>query len=204
MIEFKFFLRFQSCLFLCKIKLSKENVREMEKNLLIAQESTKKKFNPRPQFYYPPPKIPFFKAFDSVVHVPFYWGLSYFGNELRPKKEDFIETKLQFFGTLRPEQEEFQQRAVKQLNEQGSCLLAVYPGWGKTITSLSIIPALQTTTLIIVNKIVLIEQWQSAIKKTLHLEPFVIKGAKCKIKPSLIYIGTQSICQNMTKMFWMH
>ena len=38
------------------------------------------------------------------------------------------------------------------------------------------------------NKIVLIEQWQSAIKKTLHLEPFVIKGAKCKIKPSLIYI----------------
>ena len=171
-----------------KSNLSKENVREMEKNLLIAQESTKKKFNPRPQFYYPPPKIPFFKAFDSVVHVPFYWGLSYFGNELRPKKEDFIETKLQFFGTLRPEQEEFQQRAVKQLNEQGSCLLAVYPGWGKTITSLSIIPALQTTTLIIVNKIVLIEQWQSAIKKTLHLEPFVIKGAKCKIKPSLIYI----------------
>ena len=168
-------------------ELTKENIKQIEKSLLISQE-TQKKFNPHQKYAFQPPKIPFFKVFDNQVHVPFSWGMSYFGYGKIPSVDHFQQTDLKFFGNLRPEQDELQKKTLQQLEEHKSCLLAVYPGWGKTITSLSIIPALQTTTLIIVNKIVLIEQWQEAIRKTLHLEPFVIKGTKCKIKPSLVYI----------------
>ncbi len=167
--------------------LSKEDVQQMEKKLMITQDSPKK-FNAGHRYPIAAPKTPFFHVFGEDVHVPFHWGLSYFGYHYRPEKSAFAETQLQFFGQLRPEQAELQSTAVRQLEEHGSCLFAVYPGWGKTITALSIIPALQTVTLIVVNKIVLLEQWQIAIRNTLHLEPTIIKGGKTKWKPSLVYI----------------
>ena len=74
------------------------------------------------------------------------------------------------------------------LHEHNSCLVAVYPGGGKTITSLSILSKLKKRTLIIVNKIVLVEQWRDSIRRFLGIEPFYIKGKNSKIKNSPIYI----------------
>jgi superfamily II DNA or RNA helicase len=68
-----------------------------------------------------------------------------------------------FEGSLRPEQELIQKEAIGLLNRQRSILISLYPGGGKTITSLSIASKIGCKTLILVNKIVLIEQWKNSI-----------------------------------------
>ena len=166
--------------------LTKENVKEMDKKLMITAESTKKSFNKN--FHYQPPKIPFFQVFHDNVHVPFSWGLQYFQQEESLKKKDFSPLALKFTGTLRPEQLDMKQNAIDLLQKNNTCLMAVYPGGGKTITSVDIISEMKVATLIIVNKIVLIEQWKETIQQYLHIDPFVIGGKNCKLKSSPIYI----------------
>ena len=166
--------------------LTKENVKEMDKKLMITAESTKKSFNKN--FHYQPPKIPFFQVFHDNVHVPFSWGLQYFQQEESLKKKDFSPLALKFTGTLRPEQLDMKQNAIDLLQKNNTCLMAVYPGGGKTITSVDIISEIKVATLIIVNKIVLIEQWKETIQQYLHIDPFVIGGKNCKLKSSPIYI----------------
>lgn len=170
-----------------KTFLTRDHIKQIDRVLLVSPEG-KKKFGMHQKFNISPPKVPFFQVFGNNLHVPLSWGLSYFGNSFRRETKEYKETDLKFMGKLREHQEETHHDAIRKLKENGSCLIAVYPGWGKTITALSIIPELQTTTLIIVNKLVLVEQWQEAIRKVLQLEPFVIKGKNCKIKPSPIYI----------------
>jgi superfamily II DNA or RNA helicase len=167
--------------------LTKENIKKMDKTLFISPESTKKKFT-RGSFYSAPPKIPFVHKNESKLYVPFSWGLSYFGKNYQTKEDDCCSIPLEFLGKLRDEQEILQKEALEQLNQNGSTLIAIYPGFGKTITSLSIMSKLKTRTLIIVNKLVLVEQWRDAIKNYLGTDVFFIKGKNCKIKQSGIYI----------------
>jgi len=166
--------------------LTKEHAKEMDKKLMITPESTKKSFNKN--FHYQPPKIPFFQVFHDNVHVPFSWGLQYFQQEEILKKKEFSPLVLQFTGTLRPEQLDMKQNAIDLLQKNNACLMAVYPGGGKTITSVDIISEMKVATLIIVNKVVLIEQWKETIQQYLHIDPFVIGGKNCKLKSSPIYI----------------
>jgi superfamily II DNA or RNA helicase len=168
-------------------KLTKENIKEMDKALFISPESTKKKFN-KSSFYISPPKIPFVHKNNEHIYVPFSWGLSYFGKDYQLDKRECFSIYANFIGTLREEQKVLETTALEHLHNNGSTLVAIYPGFGKTITSLSILAHLKVRTLIVVNKLVLVEQWRDAIKNYLGKEVFFIKGKNCKIKQSDIYI----------------
>ena len=160
--------------------LSNENINHMEKKLMIAKEVSK-----NPHSFFVPKKTPFFKRDHDDLCVPFHWGKSYFGSKYIPIRPT---VPFHFQGQLRSEQEILEMEGMESVHENNTCLLAVYPGGGKTITSLSMVSKLQRKTIIIVNKLVLVEQWKESIEQFLGIQPFVIGGIHCKIQPNSIYI----------------
>merc|ERR1712054_539290 len=54
--------------------------------------------------------------------------------------------------------------------------------------ALKLIQELQKKTLIIVNKLVLVQQWKESIQTFLNIDPTIIKGKGSKIKNNSIYI----------------
>lgn len=160
-------------------KITKENIERIEKCLLITKDK------PSTKFKFTPPKTPFYHKHGKFLHLPFSWGISYFGNKYIPTCKD---QEFSFIGNLREEQLKLHDEAMSHLSQHNTCLMAVYPGGGKTITALSLLAKLKKTTLIIVNKIVLVEQWRNSIRSFLGIEPFVITGKNCTIQPNSIYI----------------
>ena len=66
---------------------------------------------------------------------------------------------------LREEQTIILQEAIDHLKKESCVLLAVYPGGGKTITTIRLARVLGLPTLVIVNRLVLMEQWEETIRK---------------------------------------
>ena len=64
---------------------------------------------------------------------------------------------------LRNNQLEVFRRAFNFLTEKGSCILALHCGFGKSITALHLAQRLRYRTCIVVNKLVLMDQWKSSI-----------------------------------------
>jgi len=69
--------------------------------------------------------------------------------------------------TLRPEQETVLGEAVDHLKKESCVLIAMYPGGGKTMTTIRLARVLGLPTLIIVNRLVLMDQWRSSIERCL-------------------------------------
>ena len=153
-----------------------------ETDLIIEEEvgyKKKKEFFPRPK-----KTIAALRKEGSNVLVPFHWGATFFGNDKRPLRKQCAPIGAKFMGQLRQEQEAFQKEALQVMNKRGSCLLAVYPGGGKTITSLSIASRIGLKTFILVNKLVLIKQWLDTIEKAFHRTVRVqVLYSKTKIDP---------------------
>jgi superfamily II DNA or RNA helicase len=83
----------------------------------------------------------------------------------RPKRNVFPSVKLKFSGKLRKEQKIVRKEALEKMSSNGSVIISGFPGFGKTITAINISLVIGFKTLIIVNKIVLIKQWNESILK---------------------------------------
>lgn len=68
-----------------------------------------------------------------------------------------------FRAVLRDEQEQILRDLMDKIRRRGSALVAVYPGGGKTITTLRACRIMGQRTVIIVNRLVLMEQWRESI-----------------------------------------
>jgi superfamily II DNA or RNA helicase len=66
---------------------------------------------------------------------------------------------------LREEQVEVKTKAVSALNKDGSCILALYPGFGKTCLSIYLSSKLKMKTLYINNRLAIIDQIVESVKK---------------------------------------
>jgi len=108
----------------------------------------------------------------------------------RPKRESFppFSKELIFGGSLRDEQKEIKKEALKFLNSTGSVIISAYPGFGKTCTSINMAISIGFRTLIIVNKIVLINQWKDSIIKFCPDASIQIVSAKSKSVDADFYI----------------
>ena len=111
---------------------------------------------------------------DGIVYLPYRWGLRNIKASVRPERSVFGQMNTTFTGVLRPLQIEVKAEALTLLNKQGSCILSLYTGAGKTITAINIACKTKLKTLILCHRIVLIEQWKSSIEK-------VCPGAKIQI-----------------------
>jgi superfamily II DNA or RNA helicase len=156
----------------------------MEKKLLI-ELKPKQRGSAKPQpSWRPVDTVTLVRREGEEVMVPFHWGVSYFGKGLRKPKETCGALHSRFKGTLRTEQKEIFNESVALLNKSGSCLMAIYPGGGKTVTSLSIASSIGFRTMIFVNKLVLIDQWVETIHKwfgaTTSIQ--IVKGKSGKSK----------------------
>ena len=110
----------------------------------------------------------------GYIYLPFWWGLKNIPSATRPSRSVFVESSAVFTGKLRPLQQEVRSEALTQLNKYGSCILSLYTGAGKTITSINIATKTKLKTMILCHRIVLIDQWKQSIEK-------VCPGAKIQV-----------------------
>lgn len=109
-----------------------------------------------PRYIYP------FEIEGENITLPFAYAIT--KKIKRPVRENFLTLNIPFDGILRPEQTEVRKEAIKRLSSTGSVLLSMYCGFGKSSTSMKLACDIGLKTLIIVNKLILIKQWDEGIK----------------------------------------
>jgi superfamily II DNA or RNA helicase len=172
------------------------------KDLCIEIEDTKKKF-------FGPNKTKKIYAYlltNTHIYTPFSYSIKTLG-KTRNARSSYSSINCTFTGILRDEQKVALKEAKALLNTNGCCIMSMYPGFGKTISAIKLACDIKLKTLIIVNKIILMDQWITSIndfcnsatiisnlknnKKNLtHFEPsdFIIMNAINIVKfPSSFY-----------------
>lgn len=109
-----------------------------------------------PKYIYP------FEIEKDNITLPFAYAVE--KKSKRPNRDSLSSFDCSFQGILRPEQKEVRKEAIKQLSSSGSILLSMYCGFGKSSTSMKLACDIGLRTLIIVNKLILIKQWEEGIK----------------------------------------
>lgn len=103
-----------------------------------------------------------YKITNNMIYLPFAFAVQKLGLK-RPERDTSIGFQTKFVGKLRDEQKEVKKEAVKYLNKDGCCLLALRIAFGKTCLSINIACSIKMKTLIVVHKLVLIKQWKESI-----------------------------------------
>jgi superfamily II DNA or RNA helicase len=136
--------------------LSYEDQVKINKDLYIKIENKQAKFNRFKEI------IPYKLENDSIT-VPFAFAVNELSLERKPRRE-FPTMKVDFTGTLREEQIEAKKEILSHLNKTGSVIASLHVGFGKTILAIYLASQIKMKTLIIVNKLVLMTQWEESIK----------------------------------------
>ncbi len=140
---------------LVNIQSLKDEEREkISKDLTVKVEQSRYALNSQEKFIYP------LKVERNALYIPFSYG-----KYPRQKRSHFKEIAVSFSGLLRDEQRVIRNEAIDILNEIGSVLISLYTGGGKTVTCINICSKIKLKTLIIVHRIVLVNQWEASIKK---------------------------------------
>jgi superfamily II DNA or RNA helicase len=102
----------------------------------------------------------------EIINENIYLPFSYAVNELKRKRRlrsDFSIMNIDFAASLRDQQKVVKEEAINLLNKTGSVIISCYTGFGKSICAINLAQTIKLKTLIIVNKIVLINQWKESI-----------------------------------------
>jgi len=126
-----------------------------------------------PRYFYP------YHLDDDVLTLPFAYA-SRILKLPRKLRVNLSEMDVDFSGELREEQTVVKTEALTVLNKKGSVILSMYCGFGKTITSINLACSIKLKTLIIVNKVVLMNQWEESITR------FCPGATVQKIKPKCV------------------
>lgn len=134
---------------------------------------------------------PYF-IFEQKIYLPFSYTLEKLQlSKYRRPRSDFPTLEgCKFKGTLRDYQKKIEKKAIKMLNKTGTCVLALHVGAGKTITTISLLVSkIKLKALIITHRIVLINQWKSAIEQFCENINIQILSSKSKMNSEAdIYI----------------
>jgi superfamily II DNA or RNA helicase len=101
---------------------------------------------------------------EDVILLPFAYAHQTL-NVPRPKRLEKSGINVAFTSVLRDEQVKVKQEAISILNKTGSVIISAACGFGKTILSINLCCCIKLATLIVVNKIVLMKQWEESILK---------------------------------------
>lgn len=106
--------------------------------------------------------IRYYRKTGDKIYLPFLLG-----RKLSNEPNDIISpnVNIQFTGDLRYEQLVVANEAINQLNSARACLLRLYPGFGKTVIALYLACNLKLRTLVLVNRNIILTQWENSIKK---------------------------------------
>jgi superfamily II DNA or RNA helicase len=114
-----------------------------------------------------PTPFPIYLESPLKLYIPRYFGIETYGppDRILIKPGDKID--VEFAGDLRPYQNAIVDKYIKHVGACGGGLLDVDPGKGKTVMALNIISKLQKSTLVIVHKSFLLNQWIERIQQFL-------------------------------------
>jgi|SRR5579864_284116 len=142
-----------------------------------------------------------FDVDETMAYIPFAFARQTF---VIDKRESVARECGKFTAQLRDEQTRIKTLALSELNDSGSIVIAAHPGFGKTITAISIACELNTKTVIIVNKLVLIEQWKDAIAKfTTECALQYVTSRTLSLDPTAsIYIVNAINIRKKPRSFW--
>ena len=99
------------------------------------------------------------------VLLPFSFARSFATPPPNTSRGTLSDLNTDFTGTLRPPQQQVRDAAMRSLNETGSIVISAEPGFGKTITSIEMICAINVPTVILVKQAMIMDQWKAAIAK---------------------------------------
>ena len=132
-------------------------------NFKVGENKNKKRFSyGAPSVYIKPYLI---NKETSEVFLPFNYSLTQLANTKRPERKDYTSIDIKFQQPLRDIQKEVRDEIISTINKSGSCVLSFYPGFGKTSMSIYLSSKIGLKTLVIVHRLILIEQWIESIVK---------------------------------------
>ena len=137
--------------------LTDDHREHITNDLCIEIEDTKNKF-----FSTKPKKIYAYLLTDTHIYTPFYFSVQTLGQP-RNARSSYTAINRKFTGVLRDEQKVALTETKALLTSNGCCIMSMYPGFGKTISAIKLACDIRLKTLIIVNKIILMEQWITSI-----------------------------------------
>jgi hypothetical protein len=112
--------------------------------------------------------FPIYIETKNKLYIPKMYGISRFGLPTtlldNYNGEKWVSNDITFTGTLYPIQEVIVSEMLKACKEKHGGILEATAGVGKTICTLKILSELKHKTIIIVNKIPLMKQWESEIR----------------------------------------
>ena len=134
---------------------------------------------------------------DSDIILPFSYAFRHIKIN-RPERKQLDSINITFNTDLRDEQKKVVSESTKLLSKKGSVIISCFTGFGKTICSIYLACKIGLKTLIIVNKIILIKQWEESIQQFCSENVSVQKlTSKSNKKESDFYIIN---AQNVEKM----
>ena len=122
-------------------------------------------------------------AFDVIgdeLCVPF----AYYSKQTCEKH---YKVNVEFIGQLKPEQKVVKSQVILDLNSQGSTILSAACGFGKTITAINVFTKIKLKTLVIVNRLILLDQWKQSIEQFSSAKCLILKPNTFKKKDLLDY-----------------
>jgi superfamily II DNA or RNA helicase len=135
-----------------------EDRERINKELQIKLETNKYNSNAPPKYIYP------YEIEEDDIYLPFAYAYRVLKLP-RPSRRQFPKMEVEFEGTLRPPQTVVKKEALEFLSRKGSVIISAYTGFGKSIGAISLACCIGFDVLIIVNKIVLMKQWEASIMK---------------------------------------
>lgn len=148
--------------------LSQATREQIAKELEIDANADSKRGRPyikKPKKYMYP-----YNIVGNNITIPMAWALKNIPNATRRSRHVFSQTSFSYKAELRPAQKIIKKEALAHLNKRGTAVIAAYPGFGKTVTSLHMAHRIGMRTLVLVNKIILIEQWIEAVQNFTNLK----------------------------------
>jgi superfamily II DNA or RNA helicase len=175
-------------------KISDENIEKINEELKIVIPSNSN--------IYPDKVIQPYDLVNDNIYLPFSFSVTELNLE-RPDRKNFPSMHLKFEGELRDEQKIIKSEAMEYIEKTGSIIISLYTGGGKTAAAINIaVRNIKLKTLIIVNKIVLIKQWEESILKFCP-EAIVQKlTPKSTMKDADFYIMNAMNIEKMGKSFF--
>ena len=131
----------------------------------IRNELTMKPYIPKSPIQ--PTPFPIYLESPLKLYIPRYFGIDTYGPPDRILIKPGNNIDVEFAGDLRPYQNAIVEKYIKHVGACGGGLLDVDPGKGKTVMALNIISKLQKSTLVIVHKSFLLNQWIERIQQFL-------------------------------------
>jgi superfamily II DNA or RNA helicase len=175
------------------LKLSPEKLSQIHKEVEIIIEN---KFGlGQPRYIYP------YKLEGDNITLPFAFGTTIPGL-LRPPRANFPIMNVKFTGKLREEQKIVRKEALVKLSSKGSIMISAYPGFGKTCGAINLATSISFKTMVIVNKIILIKQWEESIKKFSPDATIQLVSVGDSLKDADFYIINAQNVEKMGKRFF--